>query len=183
VLQHLPAAFQSIKEHQKKDAHCRELYAKIERRDPNVGNFRLLNGSIVHVAPRTNVKRYLVPQDLRAMILQYFHDSALSAHLGVEKTFRQISKVFFWSRMRPDVLDYVRKCEQCQRAKPAQDTRVGFHSSQVVTRPMERVFIDFVAPIVRSCRGNMAILVFLDGFSKFMALYPVRKITAAAVQS
>jgi hypothetical protein len=85
VLQHLPAAFQSIKEHQKKDAYCRELYDKLESRDPSVSNFRLQNGSIVYVAPRTNIKRYLVPQELRAIILEYFHDSALSAHFGSRK--------------------------------------------------------------------------------------------------
>jgi hypothetical protein len=81
------------------------------------------------------------------------------------------------------VLNYVRRCAECQRAKPAQNTQVGLHSSQIVTRPMERIYIDFVGPMVRSRRGNVAALVILDGFSKFVALYPVRKITAAAVVS
>jgi hypothetical protein len=66
----------------------------------------------------------------------------------------------------------------CQRAKPAQDSRVGLHSSQVVTRPMERIFIDFVGPIVRSRNGNVALFVVLDGFSKFVSLYPVRRISS-----
>jgi hypothetical protein len=39
----------------------------------------------------------LVPRDLRAKILDYFHDSALSAHSGVAKTFHRIPKVF-WER-------------------------------------------------------------------------------------
>lgn len=48
---------------------------------------------------------------------------------------------------------------------------------------MERIYIDFVGPIARSRRGKVAILVVLDGFSKFVAMFPVRKITAAAVVS
>jgi hypothetical protein len=48
---------------------------------------------------------------------------------------------------------------------------------------MERIFIDFVGPIVRSRQGNLALLVVLDGFSKFVAMYPVRKITSKAVLS
>jgi hypothetical protein len=48
---------------------------------------------------------------------------------------------------------------------------------------MERIFIDFVGPIVRSRQGNIALLVILDGFSKFVAMYPVRKITSQAVVS
>jgi hypothetical protein len=77
----------------------------------------------------------------------------------------------------------VMKCQECQRAKPAPDTRVGLHSSEVVTRPMERIFIDFVGPIVRSRRGNIAILVVLDGFSKFIGMYPVRRISSDVVKT
>jgi hypothetical protein len=46
---------------------------------------------------------------------------------------------------------------------------------------MERIFIDFVGPIVRSRQGSLALLVVLDGFSKFVAMYPARKITFDAV--
>jgi hypothetical protein len=181
VLQHFPAAFQSIKEHQLKDAHCREMYEKLKKGDPDVRNFRLLNGAIVYFSPRKKTRRYWVPVELRPMVLQYFHDAALSAHLGGAKTLRRIEKVFYWPGIRPDVFKYVRQCPECQTAKLAQNTRVGFHSSQIVPKPMEMIFIDFVGPIVRSRRGNIAILVVLDGFSKCVTFYPVRKITSEAV--
>ncbi|PNF41459.1 hypothetical protein B7P43_G13385 [Cryptotermes secundus] len=38
VLQHLPAAFLSIREHQIKDSCCREIYDKIKHQDPEVRN-------------------------------------------------------------------------------------------------------------------------------------------------
>jgi hypothetical protein len=72
-------------------------------------------------------------------------------------------------------------CELCQRANPAQDTRVGLHSADPSTRPMERLFVHFVGPLVRTKRGKSAILVILDGFSKFVTFCPVRKISAQAV--
>jgi hypothetical protein len=43
---------------------------------------------------------------------------------------------------------------------------------------MERLFIDIVGPIIRSRKGNIAILVALDGCSKYVAMYPVRRISA-----
>lgn len=55
--------------------------------------------------------------------------------------------------------------------------------TQVVTTPLERVFIDFFGPIVRSRRGDVAILVVLDGFSKFVSMYPVRRISSEVVKS
>jgi hypothetical protein len=181
VLQHLPAAFQSIREHQIKDPFCSDLYQKIKQKYSAVRNFRLLNDTIVYFPPRTKSRRYLVPQGLRAMILDYFHDSTLSARLRVAKNLHRVSKVFYWPGIRPDVVKYVRQCDVCQRAKPAQNTQVGFHNSRIVTKPMERIFIEFVGPIVRSRQGNLALLVVLDWFSKFVRMYPVRKKTSSAV--
>jgi len=46
---------------------------------------------------------------------------------------------------------------------------------------MERLFIDFVGPLTRTKRENLAILVVVDGFSKFVSFFPVRKMSAQAV--
>jgi len=75
----------------------------------------------------------------------------------------------------------VHKCELCQRAKPAQDTRVGLHSAQPSSQTMGKMFIDFVGPLVCSIWVNIAILVVVDAFSKFVSFYPVRTITYRVV--
>jgi len=46
---------------------------------------------------------------------------------------------------------------------------------------MERVFVDFVGPLTRTKRGNSAIMVLVDGFSKFVVFYPVRKMSSQSV--
>jgi hypothetical protein len=83
--------------------------------------------------------------------------------------------------MLAEIFEYVRKCDLCQRAKPAQDARVGLHSAKPSFQPMDRLFIDFLGPLVRSKRGNVAIFVIVDAFSKFVAFNPVRKITSRVV--
>jgi hypothetical protein len=40
------------------------------------------------------------------------------------------------------------------------------------------VFIDFMGPLVHTKRGNQAILLVMDSFSKLMAFYPVRNMSA-----
>ena len=183
VLQHLPEAFRSVREYQKEDPFCKDIYAKVVRNDSVAKQFKLLNGALVYHPSRASAKRYVLPEALRPMVLEYFHGSTLSAHLGVNKTLSRIAKVFYWPYMRSEVCKFVRVCQDCQRAKPAQDSRVGLHSSEIVTKPLERIFIDFLGPIVRSRRGNLAILVVLDGFSKFVSMYPVRKITSEVVET
>jgi hypothetical protein len=181
VLGRLPEAFRSIEEHQRKDAFC-NIYNKVVQGDPTVRSFKLFNGALVYHPSRARAKRYLLLESIRPMVLEYFHSSTMSAHLGMNKTLNRIGKVFYWPNMRREVCTFVRQCQDCQRAKPAQDSRVGLHSSEVVTRHMERLFIDFVGPIFKSRKGNVAMLVVLDGFSKFVRVYPVRKISSEVVK-
>ena len=63
------------------------------------------------------------------MLLHYFHDSVLAGHLGAFKTYRKIASNFRWPKMRIEIFHYVRKCELCQRAKPAQNTQLGLHAA------------------------------------------------------
>ena len=121
------------------------------------------------------------PQDSRPMLLKYLHDSPLAGHLGSLKTFYKVAQNFWWPKMREEVFQYVRKCSLCQQAKPAQDTRVGYHVAEPSTKPLEKLFVDFVGPLTRTRRGNSAILVVLDSFSKFVTFYPVRRVTSQVV--
>ena len=111
------------------------------------------------------------------MLLHYFHSTALSGHFGARKTLSKMTH-FWWPQMRAEVFKFVRRCDLCQRAKPAQKTCVGLHSSTPCVQPMERLFIDFVEPLTRTKRGNVAIL---GSFSKFVSFFAVRKISAQVV--
>jgi hypothetical protein len=64
VLQHLPEVFQSIRDHQKKDPYCKDLYPRVIQADPTVRNFKLFNGTLVYNHSRAKAKRYLLPDSL-----------------------------------------------------------------------------------------------------------------------
>jgi hypothetical protein len=115
-----------------------------------------------------------------SLVLEYFHNSVLAGQLGGFKTLGKIAKSFYWPKMREEIFGFVRQCEMCQWAKPAQDTKVGWHAASPVSEPLARLFIDFMGPRVCSKRGNCAILV-VDAFSKFVSFFPVRKMTSQIV--
>jgi hypothetical protein len=48
---------------------------------------------------------------------------------------------------------------------------------------MERISINFVGPIIRSRKGSIAMLVVMDGFSKFVSIYFVRRISSDVVKN
>jgi hypothetical protein len=177
----LPLVYSSLQEHQKTDNWCVGLRQKILEKLPSVNRFVIHKEQLAYFPKGAKRHRWIVPGSLRNMMLKYFHDGVLSGHLGAKKTFHKIATNFWWPKMRADVFAYARRCELCVRAKPAHNTKVGTHEAKPSAEPMEKLFIDFVGPLVRSKRGNIAILVIVDAFSKFVTFYPVRRMISRVV--
>jgi hypothetical protein len=97
----------------------------------------------------------------------------MSGHLGLFKTWKKVGHQFYWPKLGDDVFHYVHQCDVCQHAKLAQDTKVGLHTATPVSYWLERVFIEFMGPLVHTKRGHQATLVVMYSFSKFVAFYPV----------
>lgn len=177
VLQDSPLSFTALRDHQQTDPECCALRSKI-REGCYKGNLKIVRDLLVYRSKRGNRNRLYVPESVRNMVISYFHDSMLGAHLGFHKTKNRIEREFYWPNMRPEVLKYVRECELCQRVKPARNTRVGFHAAKVTERPWQRIYIDYVGPITRTRSGNTSLMVIIDGFTRYVVILPVRNMTA-----
>ena len=154
---------------------------KVQANPDSMDSFQVWKELLCFFPRRVKRRRWVVPTSLRPVLLSYFHDSVLAGNLGARKTFQKIAANFWWPRMRSEIFVYVHRCDLCQRAKPTQDARVGLHDANPFSQPMERLFVDFVGPLTRTKRGNLAILVVVDGFSKFVSFSPVQKMSAQAV--
>jgi transposase InsO family protein len=181
IWQTLPLVYSSLGEHQLEDPYCMDLRDRLRANPGSVDSFQISRDLLCFYPKKAKRRRWIIPASLKSMLLQYYHDSALAGHLGARKTFQKIATNFWWTRMQAEIFKYVRKCDLCQRAKPAQDARVGMHASNPCSRPTERLFVDFVGPLTRSKRGNIAILVVVDAFSKFVSFFPVRRTTSQMV--
>lgn len=122
--------------------------------------------------------RYYVPCPLRNTLLQYFHDHPTAGHLGIAKTLSRLQKRVYWPGMRGEVKKYVLSCEKCQLTKPTNRKPAGYMQPVVASYPWEFAGVDFVGPLPRSTRGNEYILVFVDYFTKWVEICPVREATA-----
>ena len=79
--------------------------------------------------------KFVVPVDLRKRVLFEAHDSALSAHQGIEKTYDSIKRDYFWPRMYMDVLEYVKTCQICQKVKVEQRPPAGLLADRILEHP------------------------------------------------
>jgi hypothetical protein len=125
LLESLPLVYSSLESHQKEDWLCKDLPKGIQPALGSTGNFRMHKGLLYYFPKNARRRRWVVPVSLRSMLCKYFHDAVLSGHLGARKTHQKIATNFWCPKMRAGKFEYVRKCELCQRAKPAQDARVG----------------------------------------------------------
>ena len=61
--------------------------------------------------------RVVVPECLRACVLQTFHNSELASHQGERRTFLQIREMFFWPGMKNEMTRKVKACLACRKRK------------------------------------------------------------------
>ncbi|KAF1334476.1 Pol protein, partial [Globisporangium splendens] len=169
-----------------KDDECRLLIAHFDgsskeslpaKLESKLARFSYHDGLLWHRLSNFDYPRVYVPhdQDLKLSILHEFHDAPASGHLGREKTFLQVSNVFWWPHQYKWVANYVRSCEQCQRVKPAGKNKAPLHPLPIPQDCWKSVSMDFVFGFPEDKARNTGVVVFVDRLSKMVHVAPVRK--------
>uniref|UniRef100_H3A4B4 Gypsy retrotransposon integrase-like protein 1 n=1 Tax=Latimeria chalumnae TaxID=7897 RepID=H3A4B4_LATCH len=115
---------------------------------------------------------------MKKSLLRYFHDHPLAGYLGISKTLARLKLQVFWPGLKKDVTQYVKSCNTCQTTKPSQSKPSGLMIPITPQYPWEYVGVDFTGPLPRTQRGNTYILVFVDYFSKWVEVFPVKEATS-----
>lgn len=178
ALQDYPVTNDSLARHQINDKFCNDIIIQING-GTTVPKYKMKNELLCRQIGKTNKWRIVLPNHLKKIILNYYHDQDIAGHLGITKTLNRITSIFWWKNAYTDIKEYVRSCLPCQTSKPLNKKPVGLMSSTVPTETWERVYIDYKGPFPTSKNGNKYILVILDGYSKWVQLIAVRAATAA----
>jgi predicted aspartyl protease len=173
-----PTLLNSIADEQDADVQLAAIKRDLRNNTPRE-NYSLSGNTLMFKPGPRETRKVVVPSDLKAPLLKFFHDSPLAGHLGQFKTFNKIKKDYFWSRMRRDVFGYVRTCAKCQAAKPQNTGPVGLMSSTPATHCNQKLFIDYFGPLPSSSGRDVHILVIVDAFSKWVEMFPVNRISAS----
>ena len=119
--------------------------------------------------------RVVIPadDDLRARIVHELHDTPASGHLGREKTFEVISRVFFWPRMYKYIQKLVRSSGICQHVKPAPSSQAPSRPLPIATEACRVVIMGFIFGLPSDEKDRTGDLVVVDQFSKMVHFSPV----------
>ncbi|CAI5485976.1 unnamed protein product [Closterium sp. Naga37s-1] len=100
-------------------------------------------------------------------------------HLGVPRTTDLVKKQYDWYGVGSDVAAFVKGCATCVFQKGAW-TAKGELQLVLVSKPWERVVIDFIGPLHTTAKGgNKYVISAMDHFTKWPECKPVRSADAA----
>ena len=117
--------------------------------------------------------------DQRERLIQQQH---LLGHFGRDAIYAKLYDELnlWWPGMRPQIQKAVRKCDACARYVV---TKAGFKPAQYIMAPgpWHHVQFDCAVHLPESPEGFTALLVFIDVFSGFVVLYPIKTTSAECV--
>ena len=97
--------------------------------------------------------RVVVPQltNLREEILREFHCSRFAVHPDGTKMYQDLRRQYYWSGMKRQVGDFVRRCLTCQQVKAVNQKLAGLlQPLEVAEWKWEHVTMDFVTHLPRT---------------------------------
>ena len=120
----------------------------------------------------------VVPRAYRKTVIGLAHDTPMSGHLGVTKTYHKVLAHFFWQNMRRDIVNYCRSCYVCQvLGKPNQTIPcAALKPIPAFDEPFTKVIIDCVGPLPKTKAGNQYLLTIMCASTRFPDAIPLRNI-------
>ena len=130
-----------------------------------------------------SVEQIVIPLKYRSSILEKAHENLFAAHVGIGKTFKRVSRNFFWPKLKRDVARHCKTCHECQVAgKPNQVIpRAPLVPIPSVGEPFEHILIDVVGPLPKSHTGAEYLLTIMDRITRYPEAIPLRSIHSANI--
>ena len=112
---------------------------------------------------------YVPAGELRFKLLSEAHDAPYGGHLGKDKTFDRLSRLYYWPKLHQQVLDYCRSCPTCQANKADHQSPMGLlQPLPIPDKPWDSVSLDLITQLPKTKDGHTAIVVFVDRCSKMI---------------
>ncbi|GFU32912.1 retrovirus-related Pol polyprotein from transposon 412 [Trichonephila clavipes] len=125
------------------------------------------------------VKLIVVPEGLRDRIKSLCHEGT-SAHLGITKSKDKLNRYFYWPNCYRDMEQFVKTCDQCQKAgKPNDKKKAPLKLVPVIQEVFTKLNIDAFGPLPITSKGNRYLITAICMSSKFPEAIPVSDISSS----
>ena len=120
--------------------------------------------------------RLVIPKDqeLKRKILDEAHLSKFSMHPGSTKMYHDLKLLYWWTRMKREIAQYVSECDTCQRIKASHLKSAGaLQPLSVPSWKWDDISMDFIVGLPNTSRHHDSIWVIVDRLTKVAHFLPV----------
>ena len=175
----IPSDFKNLSKIQSDDKKINQIIVKI-----NLGilpekqseNYQIENNILINTKKG---KKIVLPEVLGKKFVQELHD--IYGHIGHKKVYKMIDQDFTMKGLKRKTHTWLKFCDTCQRVKYRNTLTKAPLQTIKIDAPNQLLSIDFIGPFPEASAGMKYILVCLDAFSKFVALYSLKKATTLSV--
>ncbi|GJR46760.1 putative reverse transcriptase domain-containing protein [Tanacetum coccineum] len=92
--------------------------------------------------------------DLRTVIMHESHKSKYYIHLGSDKMYQDMKKLYWWPNMKADIATYVSKCLTCAKVKAEHQRPSGLLVQPKIPKwKWDNITMDFVTKLPKTSQG------------------------------
>ena len=125
----------------------------------------------------------VVPKSYRHEILSIAHESPMSGHLGIKKTYHKIINHFYWPGLKSDVSKYCKICHTCPMVGKTNQTipKAQLQPIPAFDELFSRILIDCVGPLPRTKSVNEYLLTIMCTSTRFPEAILLRNIKTKSI--
>ena len=160
------------------DEHCKRCITQLQNDNEKYTNDYILDNKLLFHFGKENrfetepFLQLVIPREITNIVLEAYHSELGAGHVGFEKTYQKIRSKYFWPNCYKDVVNFVTKCQVCQR-RMLRKKSAELQEHVTPQYPMEFVGIDTVGPMITSNNGNNYIVTVVDWYTSWVEAYPV----------
>jgi hypothetical protein len=120
--------------------------------------------------------RLVVPKnkDLKKKILDEAHLSKISMHPGSTKMYHDLKPLYWWTRMKREIAQYVSECDTYQRIKASHLKSAGaLQPLSIPSWKWDDISMDFIVGLPNTSRHHDSIWVIVDRLTKVAHFLPM----------
>ena len=123
-------------------------------------------------AKQSNLRRVVVPHQLRQQIMTEYHSGVMSGHFSGVRLYNTLCKRWYWEGMYTDCLSHGKSCPHCAVSTGTGRKIIPSLKPIPVSRIFQIVGVD-IMELPKTHSGNRYVVVFQDFLSKWPMVFPV----------
>ncbi|GJX94478.1 putative reverse transcriptase domain-containing protein [Tanacetum coccineum] len=112
--------------------------------------------------------------NLRNVVMHESYKSKYSIHLGFDKMYQDMKKLYWWPNMKADITTYVSKCLTCAKVKVEHQRPSGLLVQPEIPQwKWDNITMEFITKLPKSLQGYDTIWVIVDRLTKSAIFVPM----------